>query len=395
MSGVHAFMSPSFAHIAYKCAAAPLRTFQIKQRMELLREVAVEYYGVKKPLEVMRLEKILEEDTEFADEGTALHAIFEDAMNNPKMKKSDVVKAIKSHSDITEKTISDPFIHGQMYKIIEDERKFIKACDWFKLEPRIKVRGLPQFGHTDLVAGKIQNKVLYVKDLKTGYNHVHAKDNYQLMTYTTGILDEVDDSGESGWDKYKYVEITVIGLRWESSTVKLSTYELQKFKESVMYPAFIEAYSINPKATPGDHCLYCAGKIHCREWQHKFNMAMNEAFNDLDVDDLPTPELVELWKICKQAEKLMKQQLAPEIMQRFDGFDIPKGVKRISGNRIVKFKVSDAKVVAKLKPKVKNKGELYNHSLKTPKQIEAQLNLDDGVLDDITETTVNKPYLKL
>lgn len=391
----HAFLSPSFAHIGYKCPAAALRSFQVKQRAELLREIAVEYYGLTVPDEVLRLEKILEEDTESADEGTALHEIFEDAMNGVLKKQSDVIDAIKSHPKITSDTKDDAFIHSRLCQCIKEQRAFIKTCDWFEVEKRIKVRGLPQHGTIDLIAGNFKKKTLYARDLKTGYNEVDPKENEQLMTYAVGLLDEIGSDGMSGWDRYNKVEIVILGVRWETKPWTVSTYDLKKFKQEVMYPAFMNAYSITPEAIPGDHCRYCVGKIHCKPWQDKFNGAANQTYSDDDVEDMPTERLVELWKLCKQAETLMKQQLGPEIMQRFDGFDVPQGVKRVSGNKIVKYKVDESEVVKHMRKKAKRKSDLYKQTLLTPKQLQAQLGLKDEDLEKITEVTHNKPYLML
>lgn len=395
--GNHAFLSPSFAHIGYKCPASAIRSFQVKNRMELLRQIAVEYYGVKKPVEIMRLETVLEEDNTLAQEGTALHEIFEDAMNDHKMSKAKVTKAIKKHPDITPGTHNDPYIHDEFFRLIETHRKFTKDVDWFVVEKRIVIRGLDQHGTVDLIAGDLKKKTLYVRDLKTGYGEVSAEENYQLMTYAVGLLDEVDTDGVSGWDKYENVELHIIGVRWESNEWHTTVEDLAKFKKEVMLPALIKAYSINPPAVFGGHCRYCAGKIHCAEWQMNFEGAIktNEVFENEDLNELDTQELVDMWKLCKQAEALMKQQLGPEIMQRFDTFDEPKGVKLVSGRRNVEFTIPEEEVVKRLKKKVKSTEQLYKKDLLTPSQLQKLLKLDDDELADITKTTQYKPYLKL
>ena len=117
----HAFLSPSFAHIGYKCPASALRSFQVKNRMQLLREVAAEYYGVTKPVEVLRLEAVLAEDNDLAEEGTALHEVFEDAMNDHKITKAKIIKAIKKHPNISPGTHNDPYIQDEFYRLIEEK----------------------------------------------------------------------------------------------------------------------------------------------------------------------------------------------------------------------------------------------------------------------------------
>lgn len=391
----HAFMSPSFAHIGYKCPASALRSFQVKQRMELFREIGPEYYGIKEPLEIQRFDAVLREDNALAEEGTALHLVFEDALNDSKMKKSAVIKAIKKHTDVSESTKNDPYIHDQLYRLIEEQREFIKTTDWHIVEKKVKVKGLPQYGTVDLMAGNYKDKTLYVRDLKTGYGEVSAEENYQLMTYATGMLDEVDLDGVPGWDKYEKVELEIIGVRFESNIWETTVDEIAKFKQEIMLPAFIKAYSINPPAVFGDHCRYCAGKIHCAEWQSQMKKMTNESFENLDVHESDTQELVEMYKLCKQAEMLMKQQLGPEIMQRFDSFNEPKGIKLVSGASRKEFTIPEEEVVKRLSKKAKSKSQLYKKSLLTPNQLQQVLELDDEELEGITKTTVFKPYLKL
>lgn len=359
--------------------------------MELLREIAVEYYGVDKPAEIQRLEAVLEEDTVEADQGTAFHTIFENALSNPSMKKSEIFNAIQLHPNIKDTTKSDDFIFNSFCRLIKDNRACIKTYDWFAVERRVKVKGLPQFGTCDLV-GAI-GRVLKIKDLKCGYVPVDAKENYQFMTYGTGILDEVDMDGVSGWDKYDTVEFDVIGLRFSSEPWSCSVDDMRKFKQEVMYPAFINTYAINPVATPGGHCKYCAGKIHCGAWQDKYSSIVNETYSDQDIRDLGNPELVEMWKLCKSAEMLIKQQLGPELLQRFDSFDEPVGVKRVSGKRNVTFTVPIEDLKKKYKSKIKSDDDLYKKTLLTPLQIQKKLKIDKDEMEKITKTVTYKPYL--
>lgn len=386
--GAHAFLSPSFAHIGYKCPAAALRSFQVKQRMELLRDIAVEFYGVSAPKDVMRLEAVLREDNTMADEGTALHTVFEDCMNDHKVDKIKFISMVKSQKNVTSGTKGDAFLLDRLWNLIETQREFVNEWDWFEVEKKIQVRGLPQFGTVDLIGGK--GKTLHVRDLKTGYNEVIAEDNEQLMTYAVGLLDEGDN-----WEKYDKVEIQIMGVRWASNEWITSVKNLKSFKQKVMYPAFMAAYSINPSANPGDHCRYCAGKIHCGEWIKKFKKQVNEPFSQQDIMDLDNDGLVDLFKLCKQGEALAKQQLGPEIMQRFEGFEPPTGIKRVSGREVVKFSVPEEEVVKKLRKRVMSKSELYKQELMTPKQLQVTLDLDDEDLKDITSKTTNKPYLKV
>ena len=130
---------------------------------------------------------------------------------------------------------------------MKKNRKFVnEQTDWYVIEKRIKVKGLSQFGTVDLIAGNPDKRELYVRDLKTGYGEVSADENYQLMTYAVGLLDEVDAEGVSNWDKYDNVNLHIIGVRWASNDWDITSEDLRKFKLEVMLPAFMKAYSPNP-----------------------------------------------------------------------------------------------------------------------------------------------------
>jgi len=384
--GNHAFLSPSFGKIGYSCPASAIRSFQVNQRLEMLREVLPEFYGLKSKGSIDQLNAVLREDNPMATEGTALHVVFEDCLNELKCSIEGVTRAVRNSTDVTDGTKKDEYIIAMLEKVIREQIKFVKTMEWYGVEHKVKVKGLPQFGTLDLVA--FGNDILYVRDLKTGYNAVDSENNEQLMTYAVGLLDEL------GWDKFKEVKILIIGVRWQAEEWTTTPAELMKFKKEVMLPAFMEAYSIAPKAKAGSHCHYCVAKIHCGEWQAKFDGIKNEKF-DVDVIDLEVEELTELYKLCKQAENLAKFQLAPELLHRFDGFNVPTGVTRVSGRTNEYWAEGEDEVVKKLKSKVKDKRELYSETLKNPKKIKLMLKGDDDIFDGMITTTTTKPHLRL
>lgn len=383
--GVHAFMSPSTADRTLKCPLSAILSFRVSQRIELFREVGAEFFGLHDDPEAHeRINVILEEDNQMADEGTALHEVFEKCIPLKKISKSIVVKMIRKSPDVTQATKDDPYVLEGVIRAIREERKLLKTMEHYELEKKIKVQGLPQFGYADVIA--LNDRILYIRDLKTGRNEVSAEENWQLMTYAVGVLDEW------GWDNFDKVEIGIIGTRFASNEWTTTPEHLLKFKREVMLPAFMEAHSLNPRASTGKHCIYCQGKIACAAWQKEFSDKMNETFDNEDVTDNTNEELVDLFRLCKQAERLAKADLGPEIMLQFDGFNPPKNITRVSSGTLEKWNDDQDTVAKKLSKKVKNKNLLYKQSLMTPKQLRA-LNIE--VSDDLTTTIQKKPWLKI
>lgn len=384
--GKHAFLSPSFGKIGYACPASSIRSFQVKQRQELMREILPEFYGLKSKASVDQLNAALAENNTMATEGTALHVIFEDCLNARKCSHAIVQKAVRNSTEVRDSTKKDDYIISMLDKVIREQIKFVQTLEWSEVEKKVKVKGLPDFGTVDLVG--FGGDILYIRDLKTGYTEVESEDNEQLMTYAVGLLDEF------GWGKFKKVKIQILGVRWQAEEWTTTPAHLLKFKKEVMLPAFMKAYSINPPAIAGSHCLYCAAKIHCAEWQKEFSGLENEIF-DADVVDLSTEELTHLYKLCKQAENLGKYTISPELLQRFDGFgDIPTGVTRVSGRVNERWSTGEDEVVKRFKGKVKNKNLLYSESLKSPKQIKLIVK-NDELFDGMVSTTVNSPHLRM
>lgn len=381
----HSFLSPSFGKIGYNCPASALRTFQVRQRMELIREIGPEFYGLTNETSIDRFNLIIKDDNSMALEGTALHEIFEKCLLEGVNDKSKINKIIQSYDDISESTKNDDYIIDVFHKVVTSQLKTIADADFVGVEHKVNVKGFPQGGTVDLIFTK--GDKLYIRDLKTGFNEVHSKNNHQLFTYAVGVLDEF------GWDKFNEIELGIIGIRWSSNSNVVKVKDVENFKTDIMFPAFMEAYSINPKARAGDWCQYCDGKIHCKQWQDKFNnLVNNEVFVNEDMTDLSNDELVELYATFKASENLIKFQLNTEIMLRMQGFDPVNGVTTVSKTRDV-INVPEDELVEKLSKKVP-KSKLYNRTLKTPKQLRALIG-EDEELEGMIDTLNNKPYLVL
>lgn len=369
----HAFLAPSSFSRTIKCPASAIRAMQVEARIELIAGMGAEFYGLATGEETERFEINMTPDQSAASDGTARHDIFEGAINNVLTEYRDILPLVEGHSDLSDAAKRDKYINDQLIACIQRQLEFLEDAEWVSVEHKVKVNGLPQFGHVDLAAHK--NRTLYIKDLKTGRVEVSAEDNDQLRPYAVGICDEL------GWDKFDSVEVEILGLHFPDSTWVIPIDELREYKDNVMHPTFMEAYKINPRAEAGEHCLYCPAKLHCREWQEEFNGVANEYF-DLDaagLEELDNDELLKIrstLKVGKNALDIVNRIL----MERVQGFNPPK-VTLVKGKKITKWVDEEA-------VKKKFKKEAFKQVLREPKEFAAE------EVADLTKITYGRGWIR-
>ena len=379
----HAFMSPSAFKTAKNCPAAPLRQFQVNQRIDLLRLSGAHFYGLDEPSDVEHWDLIMAEDNNAADDGTKLHNVFEQCLNDGITSKDDIREMIKEQ-DLKTDMKGDEYILDQLTRCVGEQLELMESASRIGVEQRIKVLGLPQFGTIDLTW--IEERTLYLRDLKTGRIEVESEENDQLMNYGVGIMDSWD-----AWDDVDEIKIKILGLRFEADEWTCKTSDLLDYKVNVMLPVFMAAYEINPEAKAGDHCLYCSAKIHCPEWNAKFRDTMiNEAFENNFLKSDPD-KLEDVWIMCKQAERLGKD-IGRELMQRTQGFYEPQRVKIQKGNKRKSY-AEGVDIDETMKKAGIKKSQYQKTEVLTPSQLDAKLGED--VPEGLITVAHNAPYLKM
>lgn len=348
----HAFLAPSSFARTIKCPASALRAMQVEARIDLISMIGPEFYGLKEGEESERFVANILPDTNAADEGTARHQVFEEAISNAMSEYRDILPLIEGNDLISESGKADKYINDKLITCIQEQVEFLEDAEWVSIEHKVQVKGLPQFGHVDLAAYK--ERTLYIKDLKTGRVDVQAENNAQLTVYAVGLVDEL------GWDKFDDVQLEILGLNFESSIWAIDIDDLRTYKDEVMLPTFMKAYSINPPAEAGEHCMYCPAKIHCKEWQEKFDGARNE-YIDADLSDFDNDDLVSLRSKIKDSKNAL-DQINRVLMERAQGFN-PPNVTLVKGKTITNWKDPDA-VEKKLK------GKAFKKVLREPKEFE-------------------------
>lgn len=385
----HAYLSPSSANISYRCPASVNLQFKVAKRIEMLREICEDLYHLEDGKSEQVL-KLLEEDNQQAVDGTILHGIFETyvGLQAPMVphKKELIIEMIE-RSELSDRTKNDEYTIDKFIDVCKYWADEVKKYDNFHTEKRVKIKGLPQYGTTDLLMTK--GKLVHIADLKTGRNFVSAENNYQLMSYAVATLDEL------GWDNFEEVSLTIIGLKFRDTDFTLPISDLKKFKYEVMLPAFMKAYSINPEANAGEWCRYCKGKIYCDEWRKNFKKETNDMKAVSNFDNLDNEQAVDLLRLLKGAEQASKD-LSTEILIRDDSSLTPiKGVRKMNGRKTQHWKDEEEAVNKLIKEHGIKEEDLYVRKLKSVKQLEKELGIE--VSNDIKENhvteTVGKAYL--
>lgn len=124
--------------------------------------------------------------------------------------------------------------------------------------------GTPDCWLFDKVAG-----VMHVWDYKFGHKVVEAFDNWQLITYTAGILDALHVNGYQ--DEHITVNLHVVQPR---AYHRLGTIRTWTVKASDLRPYFneleateAEALGDNPTCRVGPECGYCSARHACETLQ--------------------------------------------------------------------------------------------------------------------------------
>jgi hypothetical protein len=142
----------------------------------------------------------------------------------------------------------------------------LRAAEWYAREVRraMTVQGvetrleLPQihpdcFGTCDAHGLSEDHKVTVIGDLKTGYIQIDAFENWQLISYSSGI------NIKTPWTKFMIFQtVPVPTIReWKVATLQLEKYY------AILREAASEAMSSNPLMRTGPHCRYCEGMPCC------------------------------------------------------------------------------------------------------------------------------------
>lgn len=235
-----------------------------------------------------------DEESIYAAEGTAAHALAEHKLKRFLKKRS---KRPVSDYDCDEmEECTDDYVSFAMEQI----EKAKQSCSDLivMIEQRLDFsRWVPEgFGTGDLVI--VADDTLYIVDLKYGKGiAVSAEWNPQMLLYSLGALELFD----SLYDIEK-VNMTIHQPRLENvSTFEITVHDLMEWAEQELIPKAEMAAKGEGEFAVGDWCRFCKAKNTCR--------ARAEEYLRLAQMEFKPPELLseeEIAEVLKVADELAK-----------------------------------------------------------------------------------------
>lgn len=265
-----------------------------------------------------------QEDSPAAKEGTAAHEVLE------KMLRAEEVKA----GDIASNgvPISAEMIDGAAMataKIREAEAASAGGRVSVELYVRMQQIHADCWGTADAVLFDPGRKAVTVFDYKFGFRHVDAFENWQLICYSVGAMNELGVPEEE-WGAYEITNVVIQprSFRRKSGPSQEWRYSGEKLVEyrKALTQAAAETDEPHPVARVGDWCLYCPAAHACEALQAA-------AFTGLDVaercaaSELPPHSLgLELHLIARaeailEARRRALEEQALAFMR--EGHDVP------------------------------------------------------------------------
>ena len=242
-------------------------------------------------------------------------------------------------------------------------------------------------------------RVVNVVDLKFGKGiKVFAEKNSQAMLYALGVYNDY-------YFMYEFIDddifnIVIVQPRLDHiDEYQITVGELLTWAEDVAAPAAKKTKAKNPAFTPGTHCdkSFCRARSGCKALAEYNSKAVFDDFDTIEdiqtgkatVKDLTMLDNREVGVILAQRktiENFLKQLANHAYTEAMDGraiFD-HKIVMGQEGNR----KFDDPKETEEWiwnNKLLKKKGDMFNHSLKSPPQIEKAIKANGKKFDGLEE----------
>lgn len=195
--------------------------------------------------------------SEFAEEGTAGHALAEHLI-----KKYMKIRSNRPTSDYyTDELVES--VEDYVSYVVEQLENVKNAYPMYiaAVEQRVDVSNYVAdcFGTADMVIASPDT--LHIIDLKLGKGvPVYADNNTQLMIYALGVLETVEPIFD-----IETVELTIHQPRLQNiSTWEISVADLKAWGNDVLKPRGAMALSGEGEFAVGEHCRFCRAKNQCR-----------------------------------------------------------------------------------------------------------------------------------
>lgn len=223
-------------------------------------------------------------DTSCADEGTVAHWIA------AKILKSEPLPEIGTQWEVENKEVVPVLVDSGLptvtftQEMLDYVRKYTDTISMAQVgeshtEEHVKIfdnlEGTPDNFY-------FHDEVLFVSDLKYGYQQIDAKDNYQLLLYAYGIIQE--------YKEFYWVDDVVLTIyqprldRIDSYTYTREEFDV-KITELQRAASTTQAVNATELLNPGEHCAkyYCKARATCPAL-NKYVLADLPDMEDVDDD---------------------------------------------------------------------------------------------------------------
>lgn len=271
---------------------------------------------------------------------------------------------------------------------IDEMNPTIWQCETMVRIPRVHA---DNWGTPDFWAYKPGH--LFIADFKYGHEFVEVFENWQLMDYACGIIDQLGLNGHA--DQSLQIEFVIMQPRsyhhdgpirtWKTTAAFIRQYFniLTDRAELAMRP--------DAQVTPGDWCKHCSASHACRALQTSAMQAVDKA-----AESIP----FELDNVQLGYELRAVQRAIAMLQYRENGL-VEQGKNAIRSGKVVPFyqlQPSMGRVVwNKPVPEVVAMGQLFNADLKkpdsliTPAQAKALKKIDPSLIDAFSVQPKGEP----
>ena len=294
--------------------------------------------------------------SKYADEGTLLHEVMADLMNDGLKKPEDFLGRTYEGIELTQDLIDDKVRPAMQLLDEVDPEQMMDVL----VERRVGFGDLLPgvFGSCD-VLGRLGDTA-YVIDWKFGDGvAVSAEENKQLMFYAAAAMRT--DGCEWVFKDAKDIELVIIQppviRRWKTTFDRIKEFELDLVR------AVKAAQAPDAPLSHGDHCRWCAAKPICPRMNGEVDRALKTSLENINPDMigglLVNADLLEDWVKDLRA-------LAFELLEQ----DVKVPGYKLVAKRATRSWTDEKAAAAFLK---ENKVEPYEQKVKTPAAAEKEL----------------------
>lgn len=259
---------------------------------------------------------VIEPDTQAQREGTASHWVAEDWLHSfidpdrGPMIRDDYIGATASNGELVDEDMVDAAkLYVDDILMTANQRGLLRQL---QVEQRVMATAIHEhcWGTPDCWAWDVGANTLYLWDYKYGHSSVSAFENWQMVCYLVGILDQITQGNALG-DFDINIVVRIIQPRCYDG---LGPYREWRLKNSdlrayvnILRTAAELAFKPGAQCTTGLHCKNCSAAHSCVALRESTATVIDSASDALPANPAPVELGYEL-EMINQAEILLKQR---------------------------------------------------------------------------------------